>query len=156
MFDFDTTVTLRPFTPADQFQTKALILQGLCEHFGFIDPTLNPDLDDIQASYVNNGGVFVVAEIGNDLAGAGALIPETAVSGRIVRVSVQKFFRRLGIGRLITEYLINAGRQHGYTQILVETNEDWFAAIRLYKQCGFREVERRAGEIHMALTLKSA
>jgi hypothetical protein len=42
---------VRPFRPADQVAARALIEEGLGEHFGFIDRDANPDLDDIAASY---------------------------------------------------------------------------------------------------------
>ncbi|MCZ7673141.1 MAG: hypothetical protein M5U34_41515 [Chloroflexi bacterium] len=52
----------RPFSPTDQAAAKALILAGLAEHWGTLDLSLNSDLNDIQASYVDNGGVFIVVE----------------------------------------------------------------------------------------------
>jgi hypothetical protein len=38
MNDNRSTLTLRPFCPADQDAAKALILTGLVEHWGFLDP----------------------------------------------------------------------------------------------------------------------
>jgi hypothetical protein len=68
------TPTLRSFVPADQDAAYSLILEGLGGHFGFIDTSLNPDLDDIQSAYLDTGACFVVADVGGDLAGTGALI----------------------------------------------------------------------------------
>ena len=67
---------LRSFTPADQTAVRELILAGLGQRFGTADPTLTPDLDDIQANYVAQGAYFVVIETAEEgqimLGGGGA------------------------------------------------------------------------------------
>src|SRR5215203_5667644 len=54
--------TIRPFVPADQAQAREIILAGLGEHWGFIDDTLNPDLDDILAAYPLDRADFLVVQ----------------------------------------------------------------------------------------------
>ncbi len=34
-------LTIRPFAPGDQEAARRLILEGLVEHFGFVDEALN-------------------------------------------------------------------------------------------------------------------
>ena len=60
-------LSIQQFTPADQPAAKALILQGLEEHWGALDLSLNPDLNDIAASYA--AGVFLCAWLDGELAG---------------------------------------------------------------------------------------
>lgn len=146
-------VTLRPWRPADQEATRALILQGLGDHFGVIRPEFNPDLDDIQAAYLVRGAQFVVAEHAGRLVGTGALVAEGEGTGRIVRVSVDRARRRQGIGHQIVAHLIDAARAAGYHTLLVETNDDWHAAIALYRAFGFATEDVRNGEIHMRRAL---
>jgi len=146
-------IKIRPFKAGDQDRAKALILSGLAEHFNLIDPTLNPDLVNIEESYISQGSLFLVAEADGALVGTGALISENANTGRIVRVSVASTQRRKGIGRLLTEHLIEAARTRPFKQIVVETNDDWYDAIQLYQHYGFAEYDRRDGEIHMMLQL---
>lgn len=146
-------IKIRPFLVTDQARAKTLILDGLADHFTTIDPTLNPDLQNIAESYLNQGSLFLVAELDNDLVGTGALVAETEDSGRIVRVSVASSHRRLGIGRLITTHLIKAAHSFHFNKIVVETNDDWFDAIRLYQRCGFTEYDQHDGEVHMMLCL---
>ena len=141
--------TIRPFVRGDQKAVKSLILAGLGEHFEIINPKLNPDLNDIFSSYIEHGHIFVVCESNATLVGTGALIKEKKEVGRIVRVSVAGSHRKQGIGRLITEHLISAATMQGYNQIVVETNDDWVGAIRLYQQCGFKEYDHCNGEIHL-------
>ena len=50
---------LRPFTAADQDAVKDLVLAGLADHWGTLDPTLNPDLNDIAGHYAAEAGIPV-------------------------------------------------------------------------------------------------
>ena len=84
----DFKLVIRPFEVSDQAVTRRLILEGLGEHFGFIDETLNPDIDDITAHYIVPGHVFVVVQDGNDIVGKGALALKGEGIGQMVRVSV--------------------------------------------------------------------
>lgn len=142
-------ITVRPFRIADQKAVRELILEGLGEHFGVIKPELNPDLDNIYSHYIKPGNLFLVCDLDGEIIGTGALIEEMDRTGRIVRVSVAQSYRRQGIGRLITGQLIKAAPGYGFNRIVVETNEDWFSAIRLYQNFGFQEFDRRNGEIHL-------
>lgn len=145
------TWQIRPFLPTDQTAAKQLILAGLAEHWGTLDLSLNPDLNDIQTHYLDSGGAFVVAEEAGQLIGTGGLRAETAAAVRIVRVSVAKTHRRLGVGRALTAHLLEIARQLGCTKVLVETTATWEPAIRLYKNFGFAETARRGGNIHMEI-----
>jgi GNAT superfamily N-acetyltransferase len=146
-------VTIRPFVPADQHAVRRLVLAGLGDHFGAIDETLNPDLDDIRRHYGNPGDRFVVAERDGVIVGAGALITENPGVGRLVRMSVSRAERGRGIGRRLVHHLADAARDRGDARLLIETNDDWTDAIALYRSCGFVEFDRRDGDIHMALEL---
>jgi ribosomal protein S18 acetylase RimI-like enzyme len=148
-----TTVTIRPFEPRDQQAARVLILDGLGEHFGYIDETRNPDLDDIAANFITPGNVFVIAQIDGKLIGTGALIGEDAHTGRIVRMSVRRQVRRQGIGRALVEHLVGVARQCGFTRVLVETNNDWADAIGLYERCGFAEYARDEVSVYLMLEL---
>jgi ribosomal protein S18 acetylase RimI-like enzyme len=152
---------IRPFTAADQAAARRLILDGLGEHFGFVDETCNPDLDDIAANVVGRGHLFLVAFIGVELVGTAALLLvlsgvevfENARAGRIVRVSVERDHRRQGIGRALVARLVDAARARGLARLWMETNDDWTDTIAFYRRCGFVEYDRRAGNVYMALNL---
>jgi hypothetical protein len=59
MPDIAHAISIQPFQSEDQAEVKSLILAGLVEHWGRLDPSKNPDLEDIQSSYA--GAVFLVA-----------------------------------------------------------------------------------------------
>lgn len=149
----DSTIHIRPFTGQDQDATRALILQGLGEHFGFIDETLNPDLDDISASYLAPGHLFLVAEQQQTLVGTGALLIQPGASGELVRVSTHRAYRRLGIARTICQQLIEQARQRDLHKLVVKTNLDWREAITLYQRLGFVEIGRSTAGMALALDL---
>jgi len=143
---------IRPFILQDQPIARQLILEGLGGHFGFIDETMNPDLNDIWQQYVASGNLFVVVESDGVLVGTGALVRE-GENGRLLRMSVRASHQRQGIGRGLVHYLCQQARERGYAQLLVETNNDWFDAIGLYKSCGFREYDHDAESVYLQLTL---
>lgn len=144
---------LRPFSPTDQAAAKQLILAGLAEHWDELDLSLNPDLNDIQTSYIASGGGFVVVEAEGKLIGTGALMPEGTDVARIGRVSVHQDYRRRGMGQAITAHLVAMACQAGYAKVVVETTDTWQPAIRLYLEFGFVEVDRYGGDVHMDLVL---
>jgi deferrochelatase/peroxidase EfeB len=43
---------VRDFKRQDQENARLLILAGLGEHFGFVDETINPDIEDIEKNYI--------------------------------------------------------------------------------------------------------
>jgi len=145
---------IRRFLPEDQIATRWLILQGLGEHFGYIDETLNPDLNDIEAYYLRPGHVFVVVEHYREVVGTGALLLESADTGRLVRMSVKKKFRRQGVGRAVVCHFLQLAKRRGLIQVLVETNHDWYDAIGLYHSQGFREYDRDDESVHMSLRIR--
>lgn len=142
---------VRPFAATDQAAARRLILGGLGEHFGTIDESLNPDLLDITATYLEPGHWFVVVEVAGELVGTGALRRHGDGVGELVRISVGPRHRRQGIGQAIVAHLIAAAQQAGITRLLVETNLDWEEAIRLYERFGFREYDRDAISVFMCL-----
>lgn len=144
----EATYTIRPFVPADQIAARALILTGLGEHWGYIDETLNPDLDGISEAYPPETSYFLVAEEDGALIGAGCLTEDDAETGRLVRMSVASAARGKGIGRRLVAELEAAARARGYTRLVCETTEDWVDATGLYLATGFTEVGIWDGDRH--------
>lgn len=146
---------IRPFAPADQAAFRALVLAGLADHFGELDPSLNHDLDDIAINYLAHGAVVIVAEQAGRIVGAGTLIPEAPGVGRLARMSVSREARGQGLGARLVRHLIEIARARGDHLLLVETNDDWHDAIALYRACGFKDDHIANGEAHFHLDLDS-
>lgn len=124
------------FRREDQAAVRALIIEGLAEHWGIIDPDLNPDLDDIATAYA--GGVVLVAWAGDDIVGTGAVVPRAGAESEIKRMSVATAHRRRGIGRKLLAELAGAAERSGARRVVLETTATWHEAIALYTAFGFQ------------------
>lgn len=122
-------------------QARNLIIKGLSEHFDKYDASKNPDLDNINESYIEKGYSFFVALYNGIVIGTGALIKENDSISRIVRVSVDKSYRGKGVAKKILTRLEQVAKDNGDKQIILETNNDWYDAIGLYRKCGYVEFQ---------------
>ena len=151
-------ILIKPFESEDQEAVQSLILAGLAEHWGEIDPTLNLDLNDIGASY--NDAIFLVAWLDGRIIGSGALIPKSDQVAEIVRMSVASELRGRGIGGKILERLCQEAKELEFQRIVLETTSTWSDVIEFYKRFGFRVTHHQevhfGGEVHFALDLTSA
>ncbi len=143
--------TLVPFQSKDQQEARNLILTGLGEHWGAVDETLNPDLNDIAASYA--GAVFLVARQGERIVGTGALVPGLNRTAEVRRMSVAADVRRQGLGRRILTLLIEQARALGYRRVILETTSTWTEVIQFYLDYGFRITHTYNGDTYFALEL---
>jgi GNAT superfamily N-acetyltransferase len=144
-------INILPFQSEYQAEVKNLILAGLAEHWGTLDPTKNPDLHDITRTYAN--GIFLVAWQNNQIIGTGALLPKSNDTAEIVRMSVIPNMRRKGIGRKILQKLCERAKFEGYKRLVLETTETWHEVIEFYKQFGFQVTHYLDGDVYFALDL---
>jgi GNAT superfamily N-acetyltransferase len=148
---FTPTIDIRPFQPADQAAVKALVQAGLADHWGFLDPTLNPDLNDIATTYA--GATFLVARQGERIIGCGALVSRGEGIAEIVRMSVSRDLRGQGVGRQILSALVERARPLGFRRIILETTETWQEVIAFYLRFGFHITHHAGGDVYFALDL---
>lgn len=141
-----TSVVVRAFGPADQDPARALILEGLAAHFGFLDETLNRDLDDIASTFAD--GAFFVATVGADgegpraIAGTGGLHIKPDGTANVVRMSTAAQHRRSGVGSAVLGRLIEEALGRACHRITLATNADWDDAVGFYRASGFEELVR--------------
>ncbi len=145
-------IKIVPFQPENQAAVKRLILDGLAEHWGWLDPHKNPDLNDIANTYA--GDTFLVAWDTDTIIGTGALVHRTDDTAEIVRMSVAKKARRQGIGRMILEQLVARARDEGMSKIVLETTETWQEVIAFYLNAGFHITHSRDGDVYFEMLLK--
>lgn len=145
------SLSIRPFQPADQAAVKKLILAGLVEHWGTLDTSKNPDLNDIASSYAN--GVFLVAWQQERIAGTGAFLPRAGGTAEVVRMSVAADMRRLGVGGTILGELLRQAKARGYNRIILETTETWSEVIEFYLSQGFQITHHLNGDVYFKLDL---
>jgi DNA-binding MarR family transcriptional regulator len=87
-------------------------------------------------------GVFLVARLGGEPVGCGAVKVNAEGFGELKRMWVAREARGLGAGRRILEALEGYGRQFGVSTLRLETNRVLTEAQSLYRAHGYREVER--------------
>lgn len=145
------TVTICPLQREDQAHARALILAGLEEHWGTLDPALNPDLNDIMRSYAC--GTFLVARIDGVVVGTGALMPAGDGVARVMRMSVAKPRRRRGIATRVLDALIVEAEARGCHTVVLETTETWSDAIAFYLHSGFTLTHHADGDAHFTRRL---
>jgi putative acetyltransferase len=145
------TLQIRPFCPADQLAVQQLVLAGLVDHWGALDASLNPDLNDIAGSYA--AGLFLLGLLGDYLVATGAYLP---VAGRfaeaptcqVMRMSVARDFRRQGLGRQMLAELLQQARAAGFRRVVLETTETWEDVIRFYLTNGFCITHHQDGNVY--------
>ena len=144
-------ITILPFRSEYQAEVKNLVLAGLAEHWGTLDPSKNQDLNDISYTYAN--GIFLVAWQNNQIIGTGALLPLSNDTAEIMRMSVVANMRRKGIGKMILQKICERAKIDGYKRLVVETTETWNEVIEFYKQFGFQITHYLDGDVYFALDL---
>jgi GNAT superfamily N-acetyltransferase len=129
-----TAVRIELFRSTLQASFRQLVLDGLAEHWGEVDESLNPDLEAIASSYQND--IVLVAVETEQLVGTGVLVLRSP-AGEIVRMSVHQDHRRRGIGGALASALVQSARVQGLDHVVVETNAAWSGARSFYEQSGF-------------------
>ena len=130
-------IRFRRFEQQYQNVTKDLILAGLGKHWGKIDYNKNPDLNDIAKHYKNN--LFMLGFLSDDLVATGGLIKIDAKVAEIVRVSVNRMYRRQGVGYSIVEKLVQTAKTQGFNKIILETTTVWHNVVSFWLKCGFKK-----------------
>lgn len=144
-------VTIRQAREADYPALRRLILAGLEEHWGTLDPRCNLDLENMQQAYA--GAAFLVASQGGELLGCGALIPRGEDSGEVVRMSVRADLRRSGLGTRLLQALVAEARRRGMRRIILETTSTWTEVVSFYLRNGFRITHHQDGDTWFILDL---
>ncbi|WNO05127.1 GNAT family N-acetyltransferase [Rhodoferax mekongensis] len=102
------------------------------------------ELSGLPGDYEANRGCLLLAEVNGAWAGCCALRPLDTTdypnAAEMKRLYVRPDFRRLGIGRMLAEAIMDAARARGYDCILLDTLDDMETARALYAELGFEEV----------------
>lgn len=120
----------------NQDEVRSLILDGLGDHWGFVDPTLNPDLNDLGSTYAT-GRTVLLRDTGGALMGTGTIVPRGGGVAEIVRMSVARAARRRGIGQRILDELVATARRWGIERVVLETTSSWEGVVSFYLSGGF-------------------
>lgn len=135
---------IRDFRRGDNAEVRRIVASVLREYG--LSPDCggtDADLTDIQASYVNRGGVFLtVLDSDGALIGCGGLYPLDNGEAEIRKMYLLPGARRQGLGRRLLRELIEAARSRGFSRIVLETASVLKEAIALYESFGFEKTQR--------------
>lgn len=104
----------------------------------------NAELADLPGEYAPPLGGLLIARVDGELAGCCALRPlltaDHVNAAEMKRLYVRPGFRRLGIGRLLADTMLDAARVAGYHSVLLDTLDDMESARALYEELGFYDI----------------
>ena len=127
--------------------------QAVREIFSEYAGSLSVDLDfqgfaeelmALPGDYAPPRGALLLALVGDAVAGCCALRPLDASdypnAAEMKRLYVRPAFRGFGLGRQLSEAILDEARRAGYSCVLLDTLDDMEAARALYEDLGFEEI----------------
>ena len=102
------------------------------------------ELAGLPGEYQEPRGGLLMARVGGELAGCCALRPldnaDYPNAAEMKRLYVRKAFRGFGLGRQLSEAILNTARRAGYACVLLDTLSEMDTARSLYDDLGFAEI----------------
>jgi len=115
------------------------------------------DMDDIERSYFDNGGVFLVITNDREIICTGAIRKLEAGICELKRLWLLTEYHGKGLGYRMTQELLRIARDMKYERIRLETDPIYQKpALEFYRRLGFYEIPRysaRTDEIAMEMVL---
>ena len=105
---------------------------------GFQD--FQQELENLPGEYAEPRGCLFLGFENRAAAGCVALRDFGDNVAELKRLYVRPQFRGSGLGRLLTQRIIEEARERGYVRILLDTVPSMTAAVVLYRSLGFRPI----------------
>ena len=134
---------IRRYTESDlesvwRLHNEALLSTGA--HFG--NGPWDEDLRNIEKTYIETGGEFLVGVIDGEMAAMGALKKTSEKSAEIRRMRILPAYQGRGLGREMLSALESTALRLGFTHIHLDTSVRQTAAVALYTKHGYRVTGR--------------
>jgi len=102
------------------------------------------ELASLPGEYQEPRGGLLLARVDGGLAGCCALRPLDSAdypnAAEMKRLYVRRAFRGFGLGRQLSEAILDTARRAGYACVLLDTLSEMDAARGLYEDLGFAEI----------------
>ncbi|KAM8914558.1 N-acetyltransferase 8-like 2 isoform 1-T5 [Spinachia spinachia] len=114
----------------------------------YVREKLQTDMQDIPGNYLSRpGDCFWVAEAEVDgrtqILGTVAVVAKQSGKerhGELFRMIISPTCRRMGLGRRMTQTVVDFCKERGFSKVVLETSSTQVAAVYLYEKLGFSHV----------------
>lgn len=87
-------------------------------------------------------GLFVVAQVGDDVVGCGAILWIDDATAEVKRMWVDSRWRGIGLGKRLLAHLEGEAQSSGRSRVVLDTNSSLNEAISMYRALGYDEIDR--------------
>lgn len=103
------------------------------------------DIEDVQGTYLDTGGEFLISEQDGEVVGMGALRVD-GTTGELFRMRVAIDCQHSGVGTELLHALEDAARERGVEVLSAWTAQRQSAAVSFYPKHGYEQVETATRE----------
>jgi putative acetyltransferase len=155
IISMQTSIEIKQIRPDQALQVKRLVIDCVVElkmwkpHLTSeqIEQELDAvnefnDLDNVEATYFNNNGTFLVLLDNEKVVGSGTIKKIDDDICEVKRVFFAKEYRGKGLGSKMMHHLLDFAKTHGYKKARLDVLNPTVqtAAVALYKKFGFYEI----------------
>ena len=147
-------INIRPINPEETTLAKELIYRVAHEIFHDTRPLeesiafyegqrVLEDMDDVQQSYFDNDGIFLVMTNNDQIIATGAIRKIDGETCELKRLWLLSDYHGKGLGYRMMQELLSFARETGYQRMRLETDQEYQdRAFNFYKRLGFYEIPR--------------
>jgi putative acetyltransferase len=147
-------INIRPINPEETTLAKELIYRVAHEIFHDTRPLeesiafyegqrVLEDMDDVQQSYFDNDGIFLVMTNNDQIIATGAIRKIDGETCELKRLWLLSDYQGKGLGYRMMQELLSFARETGYQRMRLETDQEYQdRAFNFYKRLGFYEIPR--------------
>ena len=114
------------------------------------------DIENFQAHYFEQRGLFLVVTDHNRVVGTGAVRREDHLICELKRLWLLENYHGQGIGYRVLQELIGFAKASGYARMRLETDYEQERAIQFYRRVGFNIIKKynnRNSDIYMEMEI---
>jgi len=133
---------IRQYDPVDRRRVRDLHEAALRSVDAYVKDVPDPEMDDIAATYIEDGGEFLVGELDGEIVATGALRREDETTAEVTRMRVAPDHQREGYGTRMLTALEDRAAELGVETLVLDTLDRQTGAKRLYESFGYERTGR--------------
>ncbi len=147
------TIRIDIYTPGDENELIVLVTAVLAEYNFKFDQKLDADMYNIEETYINAGGLFLVAKDDGRVVGCAGVRRISDDLAELRRIYLYPEYRISGVGMKLAEKALNFCRQKRFNKIVLDTTERNRAAIVFFTKLGFTVIKKEGEKIFYEMRL---